>query len=161
LQLPSLQTIIPDTLQIQAQVPNLSVAGFILTYQPPGGGELVAAQIPGVVVIPGDIGFLDQVFSVMLMVGNVAPADSNLTVSNRTAKIVLPPGNDNVVFTGDAPLVMAHTERGETPREQAIAQPGPDNKLGTADDIPFIGPGQTGSAEYLVEGRREGTHVVE
>src|SRR6185295_18874119 len=110
----------------------------------------------GVVVIPGDIGFLNQVFSVMLMVGNVAPADSTLSVSDLTAKIVLPPGNDTVVFTGDDPLVMANTARGETPRLQPIAQAGPDEKLGTADDIPFIGPGQTGSAEFLVEGRREG-----
>ena len=56
---------------------------------------------------------------------------------------------------------MARTDAGETPRTRPIVQPGADGKLGTADDIPSLGPGETGSAEYLVEGRREGTHVIE
>ena len=73
----SLKTIIPDTLQIQTQVPNLSVVGFTLQLELPLGQELFVPPIPGVVVIPGDIGFLNQFFSVMLMVGNVAPPDPN------------------------------------------------------------------------------------
>jgi hypothetical protein len=44
---------------------------------------------------------------------------------------------------------------------QFVVQPGLDAKLGTADDIATIGPGETGNAEYLVEGRREGSHVIE
>src|SRR5205085_11413418 len=58
--LASLRTLIPDTLQIQAQVPNLSVRGFILSYKPIAGQELTVPAIPGVIVIPGDIGFLNQ-----------------------------------------------------------------------------------------------------
>ncbi|MGC4081208.1 MAG: hypothetical protein QM736_03595 [Vicinamibacterales bacterium] len=42
-----------------------------------------------------------------------------------------------------------------------MAQPGPDGKVGTADDIALLGPGDSGDAEYLVEGLREGSHVVE
>src|SRR6185503_16095978 len=103
----------------------------------------------------------NQVFSVILMVGNVAPDGSKLVVSDLKAEIVLPPGNDTVVNSGDDPLVMGKTAFGETPRVQPVAQSGPDGKLGTADDIGTIGPGQSGNAEYIVEGRREGSHVVE
>ena len=47
--------------------------------------------------------------SVLLMVGNVAPGGSNLVVSDLTAQIVLPPGADAVVGSGDDPLRMAST----------------------------------------------------
>ena len=56
------------------------------------GQNFFVPPIPGVVVIPGDIGFLNQFFSVMLMVGNVAPAGSNLVVTDLKAEIVLPAG---------------------------------------------------------------------
>ena len=93
----SLQTIIPDTLQIQSRIPNLSVTGFSLTLDEGASGQdFYVPPIPGVIVIPGDIGFLDQFFSVMLMVANVAPTGSNLVVSELRASIVLPPGRDNV-----------------------------------------------------------------
>ena len=41
----------------------------MFTYTPKAGENLTIPPIPGVVVIPGDIGFLNQVFSVLLMVG--------------------------------------------------------------------------------------------
>ena len=110
---------------------------------------------------PWDISFLNQYFSVMLMVGNVAPAGSNLVVQDIHAQIVLPSGNDTVVGTSDDPLRMAMTEHGEAPRIQPVAKPGADGKLGTADDENFVAPGESGNAEFLVEGRREGTHLVE
>ena len=56
---------------------------------------------------------------------------------------------------------MGRTAAGETPRIRPIAQSGGDGKVGTGDDIPTIGPGESGNAEFLVEGRREGSHVVE
>jgi hypothetical protein len=159
--LPQLKTIIPDTLRLQTQIPNLQVVGFTLSLPQLQGKNLVVPPIPGIVVIPGDIGFLDQFFSVMLLVGNVAPAGSNLVVSELTGSILLPPGNDTVVGSGDDPLRMAQTTNGESRRVQLVVQPGLDAKLGTADDIATLGPGESGSAEYLVEGRREGTHVIE
>ena len=125
------------------------------------GKQLVVPPIPGVVVIPGDIGFLNQFFSVMLLVGNVAPAGSNLVVTDLTGEILLPAGNDTVVGSDDDPLRMAQTTSGPSPKIQLVVQPGADGKLGTADDIASLGPGDSGSAEYLVEGRREGTHVIE
>ena len=56
---------------------------------------------------------------------------------------------------------MAQTTAGPSPKIKLVVQPGADGKLGTADDIASLGPGDSGSAEYLVEGRREGTHVIE
>jgi hypothetical protein len=155
-------TIIPDTLRIQSRIPNLSVKGFTLTLS--GGAQsqdFYVPPIPGVIVIPGDIGFLNQYFSVMLMVANVAPGGSNLVVGDLSASIVLPAGIDNVVGSVDDPLRMAQLATGESPRVQSVRQPGPDGKPGTGDDITTLGPGQTGSAEYLIEGRREGTWPVE
>ena len=53
------------------------------------------------------------------------------------------------------------TAQGESPRVQAVVQAGPDGQLGTADDIATLGPGESGNAEFLVEGRREGSHTIE
>ena len=160
--LPSLQTVIPDSLkQLSLQIPNLSMVGFSLKIPEVAGQNFFVPPIPGVIVIPGDIGFLNQFFSVMLMVGNVAPVGSNLVVTDLTAEIVLPPGDDNVARSPDDPLAMGHTDKGEVSHTQAVLQAGADGKLGTADDIKTIGPGETGNAEYLIEGRREGTHIVE
>lgn len=159
-QLPSLQTIIPDTLRLQTQIPNLSVVGFTLKLPDLQGQNLFVPPIPGVIVIPGNIGFLNQFFSVTLMVGNVAPAGSNLVVSDLTATIDLPPGSDGVLGTPDDPLRMAHTASGDSPSTRPVVQPGADGKLGTSDDIATLGPGQTGQSEFLVEGLREGTHTL-
>ncbi|MBI4395816.1 MAG: hypothetical protein HY548_01890 [Elusimicrobia bacterium] len=154
--LSSVQTLIQDTLKIQTQIPNLSVTGFVMEAPLLEDKDFDLPPIPGVVVIPGDIGFLNQFFSVMLMVGNVAPTGSSLVVNDLHADIVLPPGQDGVVGSVDDPLRMARTALGEVPRNQPVIQPGPDGKLGTADDNPALGPGESGNAEYLVEGRREG-----
>ena len=159
--LPRLETIIPDTLKIQTQIPNLQVVGFTLGIPELKGKNLSVPPIPGIVVIPGDIGFLNQFFNVTLLVGNVAPLGSNLVVSELSAEIVLPPGRDNVPNSDDDPLGMARTNAGASPRVRLVMQPGSDGKLGTGDDIGSLGPSETGSAEYLVEGRREGTHVIE
>ena len=161
-QLQSIATIIPDTLKVaQTQIPNLMVKGFAIFVDAELAGELEAPPIPGVIVIPGNIGFLNQYFSVMLMVGNAAPEGSGLIVQDLEAEIVLPAGNDTVVGSGDDPLSMAITQQGESPRTQPVAKAGEDGILGTADDENFIAPGETGNAEFLVEGRREGSHVIE
>jgi 5-hydroxyisourate hydrolase-like protein (transthyretin family) len=159
--IPQLSTIIPDTLKLQTRLPNLQVVGFSLKIPDVENGNFIVPPIPGIIAIPGDIGFLNQYFSVLLMVGNVAPAGSGLVVSELSAEILLPSGRDNVPNTPDDPLRMAMTSRGESQHLQVVAQPGPDGRLGTADDIATIGPGQSGNAEYLVEGRREGSHIVE
>lgn len=145
----------------QIKIPNLTVRTFtfeVEKYVPP---EFEVPPIPGVIVIPGDIGFLNQYFSVLLSVANVAPEDSGLVIEDITAEISLPPGNDTVVGTSDDPLRMAQTEKGESPKIQPVVNPGPDGKSGTGDDRDSLAPGESGNAEFLVEGRREGTHIIE
>ncbi len=160
--LKSVSTIIPDTLKVaQTKIPNLAVKGFFFGAEKYEQQDLEIPPIPGVIVIPGDIGFLNQYFSVMLMVGNAAPSGSGLVVQDLQAEIVLPAGNDRVVGSGDDPLQMAMTEQGESNRVQPVTKAGADGQLGTADDQEFIAPGESGHAEFLVEGRREGSHVVE
>ena len=160
--LQTVATIIPDTLKIaQTKIPNLMVRGFTFDIEEYEGSEFSIPPIPGVIVIPGDIGFLNQYFSVMLMVGNVAPEGSGLVVENLQAEIVLPAGNDTVVGSGDDPLRMAMTQQDESPRIQPVVKPGADGKLGTADDENFLATGESGNAEFLVEGMREGSHVIE
>ncbi|MCU1382351.1 MAG: LamG domain protein jellyroll fold domain protein [Acidobacteria bacterium] len=157
----SLKTIIPDTLKLQTQIPNLTVVGFALTVPELSGQSFSVPPIPGVIVIPGDIGFLNQYFSVMLMVSNAAPGGSHLVVTGLRATIVLPPGRDGVVGTPDDPLAMARVGTGESPRIQPVVQLGADGIRGTSDDVDQLAPQESGNAEYLVEGRREGSHVVE
>ncbi len=172
LQLPTLQPATVPTpssqlpeLQLALQTPNVSVSGLLLRVEE-GDPDLVGLNIPpipGVIVIPGNIAYLNQFFSVLLMVSNVAPGNSDLVVRDVTAEIILPPGNDTVPSTGDDPLRMARL--GDPPVEQSQVQPvtqaGPDGALGTADDIPSLAPGESGNSEHLVEGRKEGTHTVE
>ena len=120
--LPSLQTIIPDTLQAadagsEPERRRLHAAGA----RAAEGQDFVVPPIPGVIVIPGDIGFLNQLFSVMLMVGNVAPDGSNLVVT-RSA------GGDRAAagqrhrrrIAATIRCAMAQTASGETPRVQPI-----------------------------------------
>jgi hypothetical protein len=172
LQLPALQPAtvslpasqLPD-LQLALQNPNISVSGLLLRVED-SDQDLVGFNIPpipGVIIIPGNIAYLNQFFSVLLMVSNVAPGNSDLVVRDVTAEIILPPGTDTVVRTGDDPLRMARL--GDPPVEQSqiqsVRQAGPDGVLGSADDIPSLAPGQSGNSEHLVEGRKEGTHTVE
>jgi hypothetical protein len=151
-------------LQLALQVPNVSVSGLLLRVE---DSELedrfLIPSIPAAIIIPGNVAFLNQFFSVMLMVSNVAPGQSSLVVRDIKAEIVLPPGKDTVHDTGDDPLRMAveGTPPAPQPKTLPVVQPGPDGKLGTSDDIPSVGPGQSGNAEFLVEGRQEGTYQVQ
>ena len=157
----------PNTLpQLQQvfQTNNVGISGLTLKID----DDEVASQftippIPGVIVIPGNIAFLHQFFSVLLMVSNVAPGGSNLAVRDATATIVLPAGADTVSGSDDDPLRMARIGNPPVAQSatQAVAQSGPDGKFGTADDIATLAPGDSGNSEFLVEGQKEGTHTVQ
>ena len=168
--LPKLQPAsLPETdtegLKLALQSPNLGLSGYSLEIEEPIDSALadLVPPIPGVVIIPGNVAFLNQYFSVLLMTSNVAPGYSDLVVKDLHAEILLPTGNDTVADTGDDPLRMARL--GDPPQPQSavqpIAQPGPDGLLGTPDDILSLAPQQNGNAEFLVEGRSEGVHTVE
>jgi len=121
--------------------------------------ELAGVSVPGLLVIPGEVGFLNQFFSALLLVSNGAPQGSALVVSDLEAVIELPPGEDQVPDTADDPLEIAETMAG-----QAFTLPirgvGPDGSIGTGDDTPRFAAGEQGQAEFLVQGRREGFHPI-
>ncbi len=123
----------------------------------------LVAKVPGVILFPGRIAYLNQYFSALLLVSNIAPGTSNLVVRDIQGEILLPGGKDGVVGSQDDPLRMARLGNPPAfqPKILSVVQPGPDGELGTADDIPFLAPGNDGNAEFLVEGLREGIHTVE
>jgi len=170
LSLPSLSPAqIPEArlpgLEIAFQTPNVSVAGLMLKIDASDEDlrGLDIPPLPAVIVIPGNVAYLNQFFSVMLMASNAAPGASQLVLRDLQAEIHLPGGHDTVVGTADDPLRMARL--GSPPVAQApvqpVIEPGADGKLGTADDRSEIRPGENGDAEFLVEGVREGGYDVE
>ena len=127
---------------------------------------LAVPPIPGLVVIPGRIGLLNQFFSVLLFTENAAPGGSGLSVHDLVATLELPPGADRVPGTheapGDDPLRFAKVgAAAEIQPTQRVRGVGADGALGTDDDVDRLEPGRTGQAEFLVEGLREGLHVMD
>jgi hypothetical protein len=108
-------------------------------------------DIPGILVFPNEIAFLNQFFAVMLMVRNGASEGSQLAVSDLTAQIVLDP--DNVKLVRTTPIVPIGSP-------VPVRVPGADGVIGTPDDLEIIMATQTGQAEFFVEGLEEGTHTV-
>lgn len=123
--------------------------------------------IPALMVIPGNIGYLNQFFSVQIFTENASPIGSGLSVFNLDAKLILPPGADLVASTnysapGDDPLRFARVGANKIIQPvQPIRRAGPDGVPGTADDISRLYPKEAGQAEFLVEGLREGLHVMD
>ncbi len=106
--------------------------------------------IPGVIMFPTDVSLLHQFFSVMLIAQNGAPAGDRLQIHDLTARITLPPGLRQAKTEPPTPLGVP----------VPVRVPGPDGRLGTADDLTFLVAQASGQAEVLVEGLREGTHIV-
>ncbi|MBI5847211.1 MAG: Ig-like domain-containing protein [Nitrospirae bacterium] len=138
----------------QLKVPNFQVKGFQMEIKPEEVEDLrfiaFSPPIAGAVVIPGDVGFLNQFFEVLLMVTNNAPTGSNLIVSDISAQIYLPAGKDNIPSTLDDPLRIAATNNGTASKVPVIASGGGSQLSGQ----------QSGQGRFLVEGLREGTHQV-
>ncbi|HLH54849.1 MAG TPA: carboxypeptidase regulatory-like domain-containing protein, partial [Verrucomicrobiae bacterium] len=132
------------------------------------GDQNLALQIPPIpalMVIPGNIGYLHQFFSVQIFTENGAPAGSGLSVLNIQAHLNLPTGPDLIPGTydnpGDDPLRFARIGPNKIQQSTvSVARPGPDGVLGTADDIGRLYSGETGQGEFLVEGLQEGLQVL-
>ena len=168
---------INQELMTRAQLPpELETARLNIQVQPvnfqlvdgDGGGiGLQIPPIPALMVIPGNIGFLNQFFSVQLFTENAAPGNSGLSVINVKGELVLPKGDDDRAATsfeepGDDPLRFARVGASkEIQRVRSVTRPGPDGEFGTADDIGRLNPGEAGQAEFLVEGLREGLHLMD
>jgi hypothetical protein len=106
--------------------------------------------ITGLVIIPGNVAFLNQFFSVMLMVTNVAPDGTPLVVTDVKARIELP-----------AELRLANVNGAGPQPTVPVRYPGPDGEPGTADDRDSIGPQESGKGEFVVEGLLEGSHTFD
>lgn len=155
----------------ELETARLNIQVQAIGFQEVDAGEaelgLAIPPIPALMVIPGDIGFLHQFFSVQLFTENAAPTGSGLSVLNVRGELVLPPGPDGVVSTeftkpGDDPLRYARVgPSSEILRTRSIVRAGVDGKFGTADDVGRLLPGEGGQAEFLVEGLQEGLHVME
>ena len=123
--------------------------------------------IPALVIIPGNIGFLNQFFSVQIFTENGAPTGSGLSVVNVKARMILPAGPDRLPAAsydqpGDDPLRFARLGPDKIVQPiQAVVRPGPDAKVGTSDDILRLQPGESGQGEFFVEGLQEGLHVMD
>lgn len=117
-----------------------------------GGPEIT---IPSVLVIPGNVGYLDQFFSAQLFVANGAPIGTPLTVHSVTGKITLPTPAD----PDHPPLKLALTETGvhDTLPVRAV---GLDGQPGTPDDVDGLNPGEQGQAEFLVQAKEEGFYTL-
>lgn len=156
------------------QFPNLGVEPIMLdviTDLPPGEKEKIP-PIPGIIIIPGNVAFLNQFFSVLLTVSNLAPDGTPLVVRDLRAEISLPAGADGVKGDilrdppfrpgepeFDNPLRLAKTAAGRQNTKPVLA-PGPDGQAGTTDDVDRLRPQGSGTAEFLVEGIKEGGHVI-
>ncbi len=114
-------------------------------------GRFTSPPLVGVLAFPTDVALLHQFFSVVMMVQNGAPEGDVLTVRDLTARIQLPPGLRQAETDPPTPLGVP----------VPVRVPGPDGELGTADDLTFLIAQATGEAGFLVEGLREGTHVVD
>ncbi len=133
-------------------IPNLTLAGFSLSPPPEVDDKKISIPpINGVIIIPGNIAFLHQFFSVILQASNVAPESSGLVLENASATIVLPLGGDGIEDTGDDPLRVAETQSGGVQEVLPLLD---------ASGSDLIIPQGTNNAEFLVEGLKEGTHQV-
>jgi len=148
---------------------NIEIKGinFQVTEESEQDLMLSIPPIPALLVIPGNIGFLNQFFSVQIFTENAAPTGSGLSVMNVQALLKLPTGPDQVVSTnysqpGDDPLRFARIGPDKIIHPvQPVVRPGADGKTGTSDDIPRLQPGESGTGEFLVEGLQEGLHVMD
>lgn len=148
---------------------DLQVRPMLLRFsgaRPPGLPPYAPPPLAGALIIPANLGFLNQFFSVQLHVENAAPVGSTLSVSEVRAALTLPVGDDRVAGThaepGDDPLRFARVgPDAQVFAELPVVNPGPDAVLGTADDVGRLYPREAGQAEFLVEGLREGLHVLD
>lgn len=144
--------------------PGLNIQVKAANFQISAGGEvnlnLKIPPIPALMIIPGNIGYLNQFFSVQIFTENASPLGSALSVSDLTARLNLPPGRDGILSTnyttpGDDPLRFARVgSQAETHDTRQLFGPPPASAA-------RLYPGQSASAEFLVEGLQEGLHVLD
>ncbi len=86
----------------------------------------ILPDIPGILVFPNDIAFLNQFFAVVLLVKNGATPGTNLTVDNLTAQMSFNPTEMKLVKTNPSVALGSPVP---------VRLPGNDQVVGTADDV--------------------------
>lgn len=114
-------------------------------------GEGSPQPVFGLLVFPGNIRFLNQFFSVILMVQNGAAEGSPLALRDVSTTISLPAASLRLSKT-----IPSVPDGSPVPVRGA----GADEVLGTADDVAVLVAQATGQAEFVTEGLRVGTHEV-
>ncbi len=151
--------------QLQTAGLNLQIQGInfqVTDPSPDQSLQLPIPPIPALIVIPGSVGYLHEFFSVQIFTENGAPIGSGLSVGDLTATLQLPPGPDGIVSTnwaapGEDPLRFARTGSNQIVQPtQQIVDPGASGD----QDITVLQPGETGQAQFLVEGLQEGLAVM-
>ncbi|MBP7866933.1 MAG: Ig-like domain-containing protein [Acidobacteria bacterium] len=94
-------------------------------------------RIPGLIIIPGNIGFLQQHFQVVLVLCNALPPDAGYFLADLTATAGIP--------DTDGPLVPVPADSQTQP-------------LRAADGGALVGPGASASAQWVVSGAQCGYH---
>ncbi|HKV41665.1 MAG TPA: hypothetical protein VJX67_20850, partial [Blastocatellia bacterium] len=153
---------------IGTTVPSFTAAPVMLSLEDQNGngvplpdfGSSGPAQIPGVVVFPGRVGFLHQFFEAIVIVTNGAPGGTPLVIHDLNATMALP-DNGTPNDPTDDPLRIAATQTGGVVTNLAIHGLGPDGQYGTPDDTTTFSPGQSGQATFLLEGLKEGLWNVD
>ncbi|MBK9968188.1 MAG: carboxypeptidase regulatory-like domain-containing protein [Holophagales bacterium] len=105
----------------------------------------------GLLVFPGNIRFLHQFLSVVLMVQNGSAAGSGLVLKDVSTAVSLPASA--LRLAGTTPAVADG-------QPIPVRHPGPDGLLDTPDDLVILAAQQAGSAEMVAEGLKVGTHEV-
>jgi hypothetical protein len=140
----------PTVLPVQLQVDTLP-SGGAPDAELIDEGSVTPPPVFGILVFPGNIRFLNQFFSVILLVQNGSATGSGLSLSNVTTTITLP----------SLALRLSQTTPSVPSGQQVpVRNEGPDGVLGTGDDISVLVAQQTGQAEFVTEGLRVGTHEV-
>jgi hypothetical protein len=165
-QLATLQTTLPAEFDRPGLNFSIAALPFFPVLEEGDEPDFAVPPITGLVVIPGNVAFLNQFFSVVLMVSNVAPDGTSLVLRDVMGTIKLPTGLDHVAGVsfespGDDPLRLARVEGVGQQATVKVVQLGPDGKGGTADDIANIPPQKGGEGEFLLEGLKEGGHIFD
>ncbi len=134
------------------EYPTLDIKLFQFEKVDPEMPGLELPPIRGAIMIPGNIAFLNQFFDVEVLVTNEAPESANLYLTDVSAEIKLPFGNDHVPNSDDEPLRMAEVGGVEQSFLTAV--------LNQEDQTTLISPQQIGAGSFIVEGVKEGTHKV-
>ena len=113
-------------------------------------------RVPGLIVIPGNVGYLKQFFIADLYVANGAPVGSGLSVHGVTGTIQLPPGADGGVGTSDDPLALPNTVNGAQSTTLPVLAPDSSGQY----TVDTLNPGDQGRAEWSIRGDKEGFYPI-